>query len=117
MRKEPHMKTYRRWRTTFLGLFSATSAALILTTIVGHGQNTASGQRFAEPSVPAPRDAASNLAMKILVPFTVASVGDVMVKRTGASLEAPPFQSLFKRLRDAGLQRGVASLALQVIKE
>lgn len=100
------MKTYRRGRTTFLGWLSATGAALILTTIVGHGQNTASGQRFAEPSVPAPRDAASNLAMKILVPFTVASVGDVMVKRTGASLEAPPFQSLFKRLRDADVTFG-----------
>ncbi len=26
--------------------------------VVGHGQNTASGQRFAEPPVTAPRDAA-----------------------------------------------------------
>jgi poly-gamma-glutamate synthesis protein (capsule biosynthesis protein) len=100
------MKAYRRWRTTFRGLLSATGAALILTTIVGHGQNTASGQRFAEPSAPAPRDAASNLAMKILVPFTVASVGDVMVKRTGASLEDSPFQRLFKRLRDADVTFG-----------
>ena len=50
---------------------------------VGHGQNTASGQRFAEPPVAAPRDAAVNLATKIAAPFTVAAVGDVMVKRTG----------------------------------
>jgi poly-gamma-glutamate capsule biosynthesis protein CapA/YwtB (metallophosphatase superfamily) len=77
-----------------------------LFTMVGHGQITASGQRFAEPPVAAPRDAATNLATKVMAPFTVTSVGDVMVKRTGASLEAPEFQSVFKLLRDADVTFG-----------
>ena len=74
--------------------------------VVGHGQNTASGQRFGEPPVAAPRDAGVNLATKIVAPFTVATVGDVMVKRTGGALEAPEFQGLFKLLKDADVTFG-----------
>jgi poly-gamma-glutamate synthesis protein (capsule biosynthesis protein) len=74
--------------------------------IVGHGQNTASGQRFAEPPVTAARDAAANLTTKVTAPFTVTTVGDVMVKRTGGALEAPEFQGLFKLLRDADVTFG-----------
>ena len=64
------------------------------------------GQIFAEPQAPAPRDAPANLATKILEPFTVTTVGDVMVKRTGASLDAPEFQSIFKLLKDADVTFG-----------
>ena len=44
--------------------------------------------------------------MKVMAPFTVTSVGDVMVKRTGASLEASEFQKVFKLLRDADVTFG-----------
>ena len=85
---------------------SVIGVGLAAMTLVGYGQNTASGQRFGEPPVAAPRDAATNLAMKINAPFTVTSVGDVMVKRTGANLEAPEFQSVFRLLRDADVTFG-----------
>ena len=63
-----------QWRSALIGLTVVTGVCLSLFTVVGHGQNTASGQRFAEPPVPAAsRDAAANLATKILAPFTVAS--------------------------------------------
>lgn len=84
----------------------ATALVLGLLGAVGHGQNTASGQRFAEPPVSTPRDALTNLAMKIAAPFTLTSVGDVMVKRTGASLEGAEFQNIFKLLRDADVTFG-----------
>ncbi len=79
---------------------------VVALTIVGHGQNTQSGQRFTVPTEPAPRDAAANLALKIQAPFTLTSVGDVMVKRTGASLDAPEFQNIFKLLKDADVTFG-----------
>jgi poly-gamma-glutamate synthesis protein (capsule biosynthesis protein) len=85
---------------------SVIGVGLAAMTLVGYGQNTASGQRFGEPPVAAPRDAATNLAMKINAPFTVTGVGDVMVKRTGANLEAPEFQSVFRLLRDADVTFG-----------
>ena len=93
-------------RSALIGASAITAICVSLLTLTGHGQNTASGQRFAEPPVAAPRDAAANLATKILAPFTVASVGDVMVKRTGAALEDPQFQSVFKVLRDADVTFG-----------
>jgi len=96
----------RRWRSALIGAAMVTGVSLSLFTVVGHGQNTASGQRFAEPPVTAPRDAATNLATKIMAPFSVASVGDVMVKRTGGTLEDPQFQSVFKILRDADVTFG-----------
>jgi len=84
-----------------------TGLCMIVSSVVGHGQMTVSGQRFSEPRVPAARDAAvTNLAMKITAPFTVAAVGDVMVKRTGAELEAPEFRGPFKVLRDADVTFG-----------
>ena len=98
--------TFGGWRTTLIGLALATGTALTLTSLIGHGQNVASGQRFGEPLPPAPRDMASNLAMKITSPFTVAAVGDVMVKRTGAALEESQFQNIFKLLKDADVTFG-----------
>jgi hypothetical protein len=82
------------------------AVAVVALTLVGHGQNTQSGQRFTAPTEPAPRDPAANLALKIQAPFTIASVGDVMVKRTGGSLEAPEFQSIFKVLKDSDVAFG-----------
>jgi len=83
-----------------------TVAGLAVFSMVAHGQNAASGQRFDEPAPPAPRDPAANLATKIMSPLTIVTVGDVMVKRTGANLEAPEFQAIFKLLKDADVTFG-----------
>jgi hypothetical protein len=93
------------WRIPVI-LALATGVGLGVFTMVAHGQNAASGQRFDEPAPPAPRDAASNLATKVMSPLTVVTVGDVMVKRTGANLEAPEFQAIFKLLKDADVTFG-----------
>lgn len=71
----------------------------------GLAQNIRSQQVFAEPS-PAPRDPDQDLAMKITVPFTMASVGDVMVKRTGLELQYPEFQRAFDLIRNADIGVG-----------
>jgi Bacterial capsule synthesis protein PGA_cap len=92
-------------RATVVGVIVATGAAFGLTATVGHGQNVASGQVFAEPPVP-PRDVAQNLALKITAPFTVAAVGDVMVKRTAAAFADPQFQGAFQTIRDADVGFG-----------
>jgi len=97
---------FRSWQAAFIVLSAAVGIGVSVFTVVGHGQATASGQIFAEPQAPAPRDAPANLATKILEPFTVTTVGDVMVKRTGASLDAPEFQSIFKLLKDADVTFG-----------
>jgi poly-gamma-glutamate synthesis protein (capsule biosynthesis protein) len=73
---------------------------------VGRGQSVQSGQTFAEPLPDAPRDLASNLAMKITAPFTVAAVGDVMVKRSALSIEDPQFQAPIKILKNADVTFG-----------
>ena len=96
---------HRPWRTTLVGLTVAAGAALSITALVGHGQNVASGQIFAEPAVP-PRDVAANLALKITAPFTVAAVGDVMVKRSAATVADPQFQNVFRIIRDADVGFG-----------
>lgn len=106
-----------RRRSALIGLTAAAGLSLGLFTVVGYGQNTASGQRFAEPPAAAPRDLATNLATKILTPFTVSSVGDVMIKRTGASLEAPEFQSIVRILRDADIAFGNMEGNLADIKQ
>src|ERR1700712_1779715 len=100
------MQKYAKHTPALTAAAGLTGLCLSLFTLVASGQSTSSGQRFAEPAVPAARDAATNLATKILAPFTMVSVGDVMVKRTGASLEAPEFQSVFKLLRDADVTFG-----------
>ncbi len=100
------MRAFGSRRTLAVGAGAAVALSLSWFVVVGHGQNTASGQRFGEPPVQAPRDAATNLATKVLAPFTVTSVGDVMVKRTGASLEAAEFQNIFKLLKDADVTFG-----------
>jgi len=92
-------------KKALVGVTVATGLALAITTMVGHGQNTASGQIFAEPPVPE-RTTAQNLATKITTPFTVAAVGDVMVKRAGAEMADPAFQGVFQIIRDADVGFG-----------
>jgi poly-gamma-glutamate synthesis protein (capsule biosynthesis protein) len=59
----------------------------------------------AEPPA-APRDPARELAMKISAPFTLAAVGDVMIKRPASMLEDATFQSAIRILRDADIATG-----------
>ncbi len=68
-------------------------------------QNLRSGPVFAEPPPP-PRDFAQDLEMKITAPFTLASVGDVMVKRPASMLEDPSFQEVFRIIREADIAIG-----------
>src|SRR5205085_5757121 len=96
---------HKPWRLAAVGFAVATGTALAVTAMIGHGQNVASGQIFAEPPVPA-RNVAQNLATKISAPFTVATVGDVMVKRAGAELSDPQFQGAFQIIRDADVGFG-----------
>ena len=91
-------------RTMLVGL-TAVTGLLAITAMVGHGQNVNSGQVFAEPPVPQ-RSVAQNLATKISAPFTVAAVGDVMVKRAGAELADPALQGAFQIIRDADVGFG-----------
>jgi len=92
-------------KKVLVALTAATGFALAVTGMIGHGQNTASGQIFAEPPVPE-RTAAQNLATKITSPFTVAAVGDVMVKRAGVEMADPAFQGAFQIIRDADVGFG-----------
>src|SRR5262245_6993157 len=73
--------------------------------LVGRGQNVSSGQVGVEP-LTAPRDQARELAMKITTPFTLASVGDVMIRRPASTREDPGLQSALKLLRDADIAVG-----------
>jgi hypothetical protein len=87
----------------FVGMFAIVIALGFSTT---RGQSVQSGQTFAEPLPPAPRDNASNLAMKITAPFTVAAVGDVMIKRPALSIEDAQYQDPIKILKGADVAFG-----------
>ncbi len=87
----------------FRNILISTFVAIVPVTT--QAQNLRSGQVFAEPAPP-PRDARVDLEMKITVPFSMASVGDVMVKRTGIQLEYPEFQQAFDLIRNADIGIG-----------
>jgi poly-gamma-glutamate synthesis protein (capsule biosynthesis protein) len=94
------------WRATLAISALAIVFALGVSTSIGRGQSVQSGQTFAEPLPPAPRDIPSNLAMKITSPFTVAAVGDVMIKRPAASFEDAQYQNPIKVLKNADVAFG-----------
>ena len=96
----------RGWTAALVGVTVATAAALALTTVASRGQSVQSGQTFSEPLPAAPRDAAANLATKIMTSFTVASVGDVMIKRPALSIEEAQFQDPIKILKGADVAFG-----------
>ena len=91
-------------RTTLRGLACA-AVLLSLPVLVGRGQNLQSGQVAATPGAP-PRDPARELALKVTAPFTLASVGDVIIRRPASTLEDPAFQSALKMIRDADIGIG-----------
>ncbi len=73
--------------------------------LVGRAQNVGSGQVPVEPPT-TPRDPARELAMKVTGSFTLASVGDVMIRRPASLLDEPAFQSAMKLLKDADIAVG-----------
>ena len=92
--------------TAIIAAVLTLAVGLSVSTIAGGGQSVQSGQVFNEPLPQAPRDAPANLAMKILAPFSVASVGDVMIKRPALSIEEAQFQDPIKILRNADVAFG-----------
>src|SRR5262245_56547545 len=72
---------------------------------VGRAQNVGSDQVPVEPPT-RPRDPARELALKINGSFTLASVGDVMIRRPASMLDDAAFQSAIKLLRDADIAVG-----------
>ena len=86
-------------------LISTAVALVALLGLAVRGQNLQSGQVFGEPPA-APRDAARELALKITGPFTVAAVGDVMIKRPASMRAEPAFQNAVRLLRDADIAVG-----------
>ncbi len=86
-------------------LISIAVALVALLGLAVRGQNLQSGQVFGEPPAPA-RDAARELAMKVTGPFTVAAVGDVMIKRPASMRADAAFQNAIRLLRDADIAVG-----------
>ena len=86
-------------------LISIAVALVALLGLAVRGQNLQSGQVFGEPPAP-PRDAARELAMKVTGPFTVAAVGDVMIKRPASMRAEPAFQNAIRLIRDADIAVG-----------
>src|SRR6476469_7521984 len=82
------------------GLAMVAVAFLSIPALVGVGQNLQSGQIPAEPPTPR-RDPTRELAMKITGSFTLASVGDIMIRRPASMMDDPGFQSAIKIVRDA----------------
>ena len=95
---------YRRIHS-FSGAIFVSAALVAALGLAVRGQNLQSGQVFGEPPAP-PRDAARELAMKIPGTFTVAAVGDVMIKRPASLRADPTFQNAIKILRDADIAVG-----------
>ena len=79
--------------------------ALAMGSLVGRGQNLPSGQTFTAPPEPRP-GVAQELAMKVDGSFTLAAVGDVMIKRPASMLADPAFQGLIAHLRNADMTVG-----------
>ena len=83
----------------------AFGAGLLLSGVTP-AQTARSGQQWTTPVEPAPRDAATNLANKIMEPFTVTAVGDVMIKRPVDNLDAPAFHDIVKLMQNADVTHG-----------
>ena len=87
----------RRIRVSLLVLVMAATVGLLVPTIWGQGGSV--GQ-------PVKLDSPKDMDMKILDPFTVASVGDLIIMRPTSQLQEPGFQAAIKIVRDADLSVG-----------
>jgi hypothetical protein len=100
-----HPSISARWVKILLLLTVAIAAALSIPMLIVSGQNIQSGQVSVDPPVAA-RDAATNLALKIKDSFTIASVGDVMIKRPASMLADPAFQGAIRVIKTADVGVG-----------
>lgn len=85
-------------------------------TLPGRGQGINSGQLPASPPSP-PRDPVRELEMKITGSFTLASVGDLMIKRPVSMRQDPDFQNVFQIIRSADVAIGNMEGELGDIKD
>jgi poly-gamma-glutamate capsule biosynthesis protein CapA/YwtB (metallophosphatase superfamily) len=90
-------------RSTRAAMLAALVLALLPVSLAG--QNIQSQQVPVEPRPPA-RDFSDDLQLKITAPFTIASVGDVMIKRPASSFQDAGMQDLFGILRRADISVG-----------
>ncbi len=100
------MNFHARNKTRLLG---KVALAALIVGLAGGGawaQISGNGQQWTTPLEPAPRDAGTNLADKIMEPFTVVAVGDVMVKRPIGDLDLPAFHDIVKLMQDADVTHG-----------
>jgi len=84
-------------------IFTA-ALALTFTTITGQGRGGGQGGRGA--AAPVRLDTAKDMDMKITDPFTLTSVGDLIVMRPVSQLNDPAFQSALKIVKDADFAVG-----------
>ena len=88
------MKTLKQWAP--LGLILA---GAVVTSVLIRAQGAAMGDAVLQPLV---HDVSKELAMKITEPFTVAAVGDIIIRRPVGTGDAG-YQALTKIMRDADM--------------
>jgi len=88
-----------------LQLAFASVAFASVPVVIALGQAVQSGQVQSEP-LTKPRDPAKELALKISSPFTLAAVGDVMIRRPASMLDDKDLQSALRIIRDADIGFG-----------
>jgi len=95
-------KSVTHWTLCMIAAFIA--AAMIWTpAAVGQGRGGRGGGRgFPNP----PRDWNRDLQMKITEPFTLASVGDIIIVRPASQFQDPGLQAALKIIRDADVGFG-----------
>jgi len=75
-------------------------AVLMINFASAEGQGQPAGNTYFHPPV-VPRDSGTDLAMKIMAPFTFAGVGDMIDNHPVGDLAAPAFQGLVQVMRGA----------------
>src|ERR1700722_11754611 len=81
-----------------LGLFLVAAAGMWGPAVVGQGRG--GGQGGGRTDAPT-RDWSQDMQMKIMEPFTLASVGDMIIIRPASKYADPSFQRAIKLIRDA----------------
>ena len=85
-----------------LGLILAVGICLWVPSMIGQGPGQFGQTNSSTPA----RDWSQDMQMKITGPFTLASVGDVMIIRPASQIDDPRFQSAIKIIRDADVGFG-----------
>jgi len=92
----------RHFALAVIGVVSLITFGLCVPPLVGQGGGPA-GTRTAPGAT---RDWTQDMQMKITEPFTLASVGDVIIIRPASQYDDPGFQSAIKIIRDADVGFG-----------